>query len=552
MCGLQIYVIFHLCRINSDSVMGHLRQYILSIPTSRLALFAACLAVPALLLNLGKVAFIGDEAIRTLVAFEMKHSGNFIVPTLSGQEYYNKPPLYNWFIYVSSMLAGHFGEWPTRLTTLVCLALFSFTVYHFVRKPLGNLTAVIMAFMLLTSGRILFWDSMLGLIDICFSWIVYLNFMILYTMAKEGRWRMMFLTSYVLFSIAFLLKGLPAVVFQGISILTALQLHGVLRKKIFSADHWIGLAIGVIPLATYYIAFASSVDLAKVFDVLFDQSMQRTATHHGIGKTFLHIFTFPLEQTYHFLPWSLLIVMTFHPGFMAKVRSNDFVRFNFWMLLTNLPVYWLSVQVYPRYVLMFIPLFNLIGYYILEQSKTSNPSWWKTFRGVFIGLAAAAWLGTMSLPIAAEVRSVAGFWWMWIGMGVVLGLTLLGLIWDESRTFLWMAIALLGVRCVFDTAVLPLRSEQNDVNAIREDCHRLAQQHKGKEIRLYKETFTHQVARCYLSMYTDQIIRYTDAADSQEVLYLVDTALYPDFPGMRIDSVKIEMNGRLALMQLQP
>jgi 4-amino-4-deoxy-L-arabinose transferase-like glycosyltransferase len=61
------------------------------------------------------------KAFVSLVAFEMKMSGNFIVPTMNGEFYYNKPPLYNWFIYGMSMLLGHFGEWPSRLTTLISL-----------------------------------------------------------------------------------------------------------------------------------------------------------------------------------------------------------------------------------------------------------------------------------------------------------------------------------------------------------------------------------------------------------------------------------------------
>ena len=40
-----------------------------------------------------------DEAIRSLVALEMKLSGNLITPTLHGEYYYNKPPLYNWILF---------------------------------------------------------------------------------------------------------------------------------------------------------------------------------------------------------------------------------------------------------------------------------------------------------------------------------------------------------------------------------------------------------------------------------------------------------------------
>ncbi|MFQ5448860.1 MAG: hypothetical protein ACE5FF_18195, partial [Saprospiraceae bacterium] len=40
----------------------------------------ALLLLPALLTNLGMLAFLDDEGIRALVALEMKLSGNYITP----------------------------------------------------------------------------------------------------------------------------------------------------------------------------------------------------------------------------------------------------------------------------------------------------------------------------------------------------------------------------------------------------------------------------------------------------------------------------------------
>jgi 4-amino-4-deoxy-L-arabinose transferase-like glycosyltransferase len=80
---------------------------------------------------------------------------------------------------------------------------------------MDKLAGISMALMVLTSGRILFWDSMLGLIDICFSAVIYLNFMVLFYFGKQEQWKKMFLYSYLLMSAAFLLKGMPAIVFPG-------------------------------------------------------------------------------------------------------------------------------------------------------------------------------------------------------------------------------------------------------------------------------------------------------------------------------------------------
>src|SRR5574338_939882 len=106
-------------------MVNRLTQFPGKLTNAQLALLGVLLAWPAFLVHLGLIAFIGDEGIRSLVAFEMKMSGNFIVPTMNGEFYYNKPPLYNWFIYGMSMLLGHFGEWPSRLTTLISLGGFA-------------------------------------------------------------------------------------------------------------------------------------------------------------------------------------------------------------------------------------------------------------------------------------------------------------------------------------------------------------------------------------------------------------------------------------------
>ncbi len=526
-----------------------MKSYLQSLSNRSLAVIALILCFPAFLLNLGKMAFIGDEGIRTLVAFEMKLSGDFIVPTLSGEQYFNKPPLYNWFIYLFSEGFGTYGEWPTRMTTLVFLTLFAVTIFYFSKKYFDRLTAFTMAMLLLTSGRILFWDSMLGLIDICFSWIIYVNFMILYSMAKSERWRAMFIFSYLLFSVAFLLKGLPAVVFQGISVITALVLHGQWKRRFFSWDHWIGAAIGVLPVIAYYAVFAANVDLRHVFEVLLDQSMQRTGTRHGIAKTLLHVLTFPPEQVYHFLPWSLLLGILFHPRWRAWMNANEFIRFNFWMLLANVPVYWLSVQVYPRYLLMFIPLFNMVGYFLLQESRRDNGRWWKGMHGVLASMTILATLASLVLPWIPGAGQVPGIWWIWPVSAVLMGFCLAGMMFDQNRMFIWMVIGLLGARIVFDLVVLPSRASTARSNVIRDDCQRVADIYKDNTWYLYKETYPHQVARCYLSVYTDQIIGYSDHVEDPQAIYLVDRKLYADFPGILVDSVKIEMNGSLALMQ---
>jgi len=530
--------------------MKVVKQFLQKISVGQLTCLALLLCLPAFLLNLGTIAFIGDEGIRTLVALEMKLSGHFLVPTLNGEAYYNKPPLYNWLIYFLSELFGHFGEWPTRMTTLIFLGLFAWTVYIFSRRHFDRLSSISMAFMLLTSGRILFWDSMLGLIDICFSWVIYMNFMVLYHLGKSGRWKWMFLISYFLCAIGFLLKGLPAGVFQAISLVTALFFHGAFRKKIFSLDHFLGIGLGLIPVVVYYVLYAGQVSLGNVFSILWDQSLQRTAAHHGLLKTIIHVFSFPFEQIYHFLPWSLLIVTFLHSGFRQWVRNNPFVHFSFWMLAANLSVYWLSVQVYPRYLLMFLPLFNLISLFVLQQSLETNQKWWRYLHYAFAMLTGIVTFMILLMPLDSRVNALPGILLIWIIGSVLILFCFLGVLMDSRRMFIWIPIGLLVARSVFNLVVLPIRSMSFIENSCREDCRRLADNHGDKTWYIFGQTETHQVARFYTSSFTNQIIRKTETAEDSAVFYLVDLCLYPGFPGRQIDSLLLESSQVIALMQI--
>ena len=178
--------------------------------------------IPALLINLGLMPFIDDEAIRALVALEMDLSGNYIVPTMNGEYYYNKPPLFNWLLLLYFKLFSEYSEFASRFATVISLLGYGATVFYFFKKHFDTKVAFINALLLITCGRILFFDSMLGLIDITFSWVTFVAFMWVYHFYEKEKWYALFVGTYVLTAAGFLMKGLPSVVFQGFTLLTFL------------------------------------------------------------------------------------------------------------------------------------------------------------------------------------------------------------------------------------------------------------------------------------------------------------------------------------------
>jgi len=507
------------------------------LPTRALYLILVALCLPAFWINLDLMPFIGDEGIRSGVALEMDLSGNYMMPTLNGEPYFNKPPLYNWILLGAHALSGSFNEWTARSTTLLFLLLFAATVFWHMRAAFGNHAGVLGAFMLVTSGRILFWDAMLGLIDICFSWLMYLNWMVLYTYGRKSRYWPMFIMSYGLTALGFLLKGLPALVFQAISLPVALYLLGRTRA-LFQWSHMVGIATGLVLGGAYYLVYARQVSLDTAFSVLLDQSLQRTVTHYSWTDTLIHLFTFPFEQVYHFLPWSLLVFLVAHPAVRRLVAGSAFVRFNAWMLVANLPVYWSAVEVYARYLLMFIPLFNTVFWYVYQQLTNSPSRWTAVLNKVFTAVIALAAIAIAAAPAVPRLHQLPGMWWFWASLTVPALIVCWGGMTDKRRILLWTVGAVLVARIGLNVFVLPFRVQEARYGYSREQAARAAALYPNHTWHLYKSTVMDNTARFYLENALQQIVTRTDSI-KPDAVYLVESQVYPEFPGKAVDSILI-------------
>ncbi len=323
-------------------------------------LLIVVLLLPALFVNLGLLPISGDEGTRALVSLEMEYSGNLLTPTINGDFYFNKPPLYNWILLGFYKLSNSHSEFIIRLPAVLSLLLFAFTIFLVLYKKYGNRAAFLSSMVFITCGRILFYDSMNGYIDITFSWLVFMGFIAIFRFHKREQYLALFLVSYFICTLAFLMKGLPALLFQGFALL-AVFISGGRFKKLFSLQHFAGLSLLLVIASGYYfLVFQQNPDMVY-FSTLFDESAKRTFVEYGFLKTVLHLFTFPVEQLYHLFPWSILLIALFSRKVLAKIREDEFLRYLSLVFIFNIPVYWISVESYPRYIFSLYPILILIS-----------------------------------------------------------------------------------------------------------------------------------------------------------------------------------------------
>ena len=400
----------------------------------------------------------GDEARRALVSLEMILSGDYLTPTLHGERYLNKPPLYNWLIIGSFRLFGNYSPAALRLPMLVSLLFFGLTIFGFVRRYTTPTIAFAAAMMTLTNGRVLLYDSMLGLIEITFSWVLYSAMLLVFHFDRQRRYWLLYVTTYALTAIGFLLKGLPPVAFQVLTLLGWFAYTRQLRRLIHPA-HLAGILLFLVLTGGYYVAYLhrNAIPFGEMAGVLLEESTKRTGLNFGLGATLIHLVTFPFEVLFHFAPYLLLFVLLVKKGILARLRANPFVAFNLLTFCTTVLVYWSSPQVYGRYLIGLVPLLlTVLAFLYYEHSAPSDrPRWW--VERIWLAATFIVAVGCWTTLFYPTTRILPGVVWK---TAVVSGL-LAGLTWrlarpSPNRLVLVLAVMIV-VRLGFNWLVLPGR-----------------------------------------------------------------------------------------------
>lgn len=432
------------------------------------------LALPAFFINLGLLPLFADESTRANVAMEMILSGNYSVPTIGGDYYYNKPPFYNWVLAALYNLTGNYSEFVTRLPAEIPLFLYTITIFLTVKHFLKDKRIALLSGMFfLLSGRILLYDSMLGHIDIFYSWLTYLSFVAIFYYYRKGQWFMLFFSSYLITAITFLCKGMPSIVFQGFTIITFL-VSTQNFKKFISWQHIISGLICLSIIAAYFYNYSlHNPNLKEYFSTIWDQSSQRTAGRVGAGKTIKHILVFPFEHLWHLFPGSLMLLFAFHKRAILAIKQNAFLKYISLVLLVNIIVYWLSPETRPRYLLMLYPIVIIVGAYSYVSWKAELPLLNRVFNAIIIFIGAVL---VFALPIAMMAGKLPPVSY---STAKVIFLTLVFIIltylaFSIDNKIVPFMVMLIFVRLTFSWFVLPERAARHEGNYYKSACVEMA------------------------------------------------------------------------------
>lgn len=488
-----------------------------------LHILSVLLLVLSLFYNSGQQALLADEPTRALNALEIMLRQNPI-PTINGEIYLNKPPLYNWML-IPFYKAFGFGEAVTRLPAFLSLLIISFLVFHYNRKFTGDFnTSFFVAMAFLTSGNLLFYSSLLGHIDATFSIFMFLLFMLNYQYGKQGNWNAVFRWSYILCFIGFMLKGIPALVFVAITLLvTALFFKRF--KVLFSASHFLNMLWLFVPVALYFWAFSYYYPLDEYFLNLWSESSKRTVMEKSFLQSIQHVFVFPFQFILDTAPWSFLVFIFFIKKCRQFVWNNEYLRYSLLVLLANIAIYWLAPDNRARYVMMLYPLFFAVVLYAFSNQKLLEKKWAKV----------AFTMLPMALPallIGAYFIHLDFFqaYRMELAVLVVLAIALAGFTWKSKQASLFpLLFFMLIVRLGFDLIAIPDRVITGGATVERYNGTKIAEITKNEPLSMFCSNLQHSTT-FYITDQRRQILPITNAEDTWDAnsYYLTPTDLIKD------------------------
>jgi 4-amino-4-deoxy-L-arabinose transferase-like glycosyltransferase len=470
-----------------------------------------------------------DECRRALVAMEMNMTGDYLTPTINGEPYLNKPPLFTWMILISYKVVGNYSAYALRLPVVLSILLHGLLIFFVVRKYCGDGVASMTALAFMTNGRTLIFDSMLGLLEHTLALVLYAGFILIFILGERKKYGLLFAVTYFIAALGFLIKGMPAIGHH----LIALAVYFILTRKVrflFSRHHFAGILVFLGTLALYYIPYLlhQTFSLGFLFSRILHESSKRyyvTDVKHFIDI----LWDYPLDFVYHFLPWTLLLILLIQKKYKSWIRENKFVYYNILLFLANTPVYWLAALKNPHYLYFLLPLLFALLFFIYFKLDKSD---WRLnlVEGIFMICMLMAFLIAGYLPFTRLLPDISQVWSKTVFLVMAFaGLLIFYIRAGAYRLFLFTGM-LIMLRLAFNWFVLPQRIASEDIYKERaEQVYEIVKQKPLFIMAQYPAGYYDRITY-YMELFRNEILRLNRQVD-YDAYYLVDDIYLQKYPG---------------------
>jgi 4-amino-4-deoxy-L-arabinose transferase-like glycosyltransferase len=327
--------------------------------------------------GLGSIEFKGEEARRVLPAVTMLKTGNWLLPYVGGEPYFNKPPFINWLIAGAFKILGQQSEFAARLPSAIFVLAFVMLVIWMPGKSMTQAARSMSAILFLTSFGMLEKGRLIEIeaVYVCLTGIALLWWLQVWSL-NGSRW-LLWLGPAVFLTCGMLTKGPMHLLFFYASVIAVLHKSRKL-KEMLQVEHIVGLAI-VLGLSWLWLhAARQQAGAEKMAGQMSGQLVSRIWGDIDVA----HIVKSFVKSLVFFLPWVLFLPMMWDEKLIERLTPENRVSFRGcrWAMVLSFLLVSLIPGTHSRYSMPVLPIAALL----LGQVMAVNPAFgtgeriWKT------------------------------------------------------------------------------------------------------------------------------------------------------------------------------
>jgi 4-amino-4-deoxy-L-arabinose transferase-like glycosyltransferase len=306
----------------------------------------------------GTSVYILDEAKNAGCAMEMYQRGDVIVPTFNAELRTDKPPLHYYFMMSAYSVFG-VNAFSARLFSVIAGILTVVIVYRFTRKFVDEGSAFWSSLVMVSSLQLAI-QFHLAVPDPYLILLIALAFFLFYDGFQLGNGKSMLLV-YPVLGLAFMSKGLVAVVIPGLVILLYLTLTGQWRSfgklKLFP-----GALLFLVVAVPWYVAVGYATHGAWLEGFFLKHNYERfTSTMEGHRGFFLAPFVIVIGALF---PFAVFIIQAVKLAWQRR-KTNTFLLLCLIVAAVIPGFFSFSRTILPSYPAPALPFVAiLLGFYL--------------------------------------------------------------------------------------------------------------------------------------------------------------------------------------------
>lgn len=305
------------------------------------------------------------------VAAEMLQTGQFVLPTLNGDAFLEKPPLSYWLQAASIKVFGYEPFAPRLPSALAGLATVLLFAYFFKKSEQQRWLILLSGGLLITMASFLEYSRTAGQ-DILLAFGVSLALLSFY-FTREKHSKGLWLAFSAGIAVATLAKGIVGLAVPGVVILAYLLIETLYFDKRLVIFNWLAPAsfalLGLIPILAWLWLLFDSQGIGAVKEIVWTNSVGRFEGSYTGGAHAEPFYFYLKKLPETFQPWSLLLYVAIWQSTKKLADNRRMVFFLCWFVVPYILLS-LSSGKRPSYLLMLYPAAaSLLAHYLVQVAQ---------------------------------------------------------------------------------------------------------------------------------------------------------------------------------------